>query len=129
MPLRYDHGTFTLEGLRLRLPVSRGSTAPWVRSDRQVHYPPEQVRSVTLVAEGGRLFVDVTAEVPVTVCPPGQELDPHRVAGVIHPFAAAGPDGEGLVVSGRSIRAETHLHLRARADRDCATARPIRAGS
>jgi putative transposase len=71
---------------------------------------------VTLVAEGGRLFIDVTAEVPVTTYPPGREPDPHRVAGVdpgvIHPFAVAGPDGEGLVISGRAIRAETHLHLR-----------------
>jgi putative transposase len=32
--------------------------------------------------------------------------------GVIHPFTVAGPDGEGLVVSGRAIRAETHLHLK-----------------
>jgi putative transposase len=31
--------------------------------------------------------------------------------GIIHPYAAAGPDGEGLLVSGRAIRAEHHLHL------------------
>jgi IS605 OrfB family transposase len=116
MPVRYYHGTFLLEGLRLRLPTGRGSAALWVRLDRQVPYPAGQVRSVTLVAEGGRLFVDVTAEVPVTTYPPGQEPDPGRVAGidpgVIHPFAVAGPDGEALVVSGRAIRAETHLHLK-----------------
>ncbi|WP_329251111.1 hypothetical protein OG417_06420 [Actinoallomurus sp. NBC_01490] len=116
MPVRYYHGTFTLDGRRLRLPTGRGNLPLWVRLARPVPYPPEQVRSVTLVYEGGRLFVDVTAEVPVTTYPSGQEPDPHRVAGVdpgvIHPFAVAGPDGEGLVVSGRAIRAETHLHLR-----------------
>ncbi|GAA4515172.1 RNA-guided endonuclease TnpB family protein [Actinoallomurus oryzae] len=116
MPVRYYHGTFTLDGQRLRLPIGRGSAPLWVRLARQVPYPPEQVRSVTLVYEGGRLFVDVTAEVPVTTYPSGQEPDTHRVAGVdpgvIHPFAVAGPDGEGLVVSGRAIRAETHLHLK-----------------
>jgi hypothetical protein len=31
---------------------------------------------------------------------------------VIHPFAVAGPDQEGLLVSGRAIRAETYLHLK-----------------
>ncbi|GAA4484023.1 hypothetical protein GCM10023191_006550 [Actinoallomurus oryzae] len=71
---------------------------------------------MTLVSDGGRLFVDVTAEVPVATHPPGREPDPKRVAGVdpgvIHPFAVAGPDGEGLVVSGRAIRAESHLHLK-----------------
>jgi transposase len=38
-----------------------------------------------------------------------------RVAGVdlgiIHPYAVAGPDGQALLVSGRAIRAEHHLHL------------------
>jgi IS605 OrfB family transposase len=62
------------------------------------------------------LFVEVTAEVPVATYARGGEPDPGRVAGVdpgvIHPFAVAGPDGEGLVVSGRAIRAETHLHLK-----------------
>jgi putative transposase len=109
----------------------------WVRLDRQVPYPPDQVRSVTLVAEGGRLFVDVTAEVPIAVYPPGREPDPRRVAGVdpgvIHPFAVAGPNGEGLVVSGRAIRAETHLHLKDTKGRRRAVARqapkPGQAGS
>jgi putative transposase len=116
MPVRYYHGTFTLDGRRLRLPTGRGSAPLWVRLDRPVPYEAGQVRSVTLMAEGGRLFVDVTAEVPITAYPSGQQPDPGRVAGVdpgvIHPFAVAGPDGEGLVVSGRAIRAETHLHLR-----------------
>ncbi|GLY81090.1 RNA-guided endonuclease InsQ/TnpB family protein [Actinoallomurus iriomotensis] len=92
---------------------------------------------MTLVAEGGRLFIDVTAEVPIAAYPPGQEPDQHRVAGVdpgvIHPFAVAGPDGEGLVVSGRAIRAETHLHLRDAKYRRRAVARrapkPGQAGS
>ncbi len=65
---------------------------------------------MTLVYDAGRLWVDVTARVPVTRYPPGQEPDPGRVAGVdlgiIHPYAVAGPDGEGLLVPGRAIRAE-----------------------
>jgi IS605 OrfB family transposase len=32
--------------------------------------------------------------------------------GIIHPYAVAGSDGEGLLVSGRALRAEHHLHLR-----------------
>jgi IS605 OrfB family transposase len=137
MPVRYYQGTFTLDGRRLRIPTARGSKPLWVRLDRRVPYPPGQVRSVTLVAEGGRLFVDVTAEVPLTAYPPGQRPDPGRVAGVdlgvIHPFAVAGPDAEGLVVSGRAIRAETHLHLKDAKYRRRAMARrapePGRAGS
>ena len=63
----------------------------------------------------GRLWVDVTADVAVTCYPAGHEPDPTRVAGVnlgiIHPFAVAGPGGEGLLVSGRAIRAEHRMHL------------------
>ncbi|HEX4059811.1 MAG TPA: hypothetical protein VHY58_02225 [Streptosporangiaceae bacterium] len=43
--------------------------------------------------------------------------------GIIHPFAVAGPDGHGLVVSGRAIRAETRLHLSDTKQRAKATAR------
>jgi putative transposase len=115
MPLRWYHGTFKLAGRRLRIPVARGSPALWVRLDRDLPYPPEQVRSVTLVYDAGRLWVDVTAEVPVACYPAGQEPDPGRVAGVdlgiIHPYAIAGPGGEGLLVSGRAIRAEHRMHL------------------
>jgi IS605 OrfB family transposase len=67
-----------------------------------------------LVAEGSRLYVDVSAEVPLDSYPKGQEPDPARIAGVdlgiIHPYALAGPDG-ALVVSGRALRAESRLHL------------------
>jgi len=85
-----------------------------LRLTRPVPYDESCVRSVTLLNVGPKLFVDVTAEVPVDsydeiTCP-----DPERVAGVdlgiIHPFAAAGAD-QGLVVSGRAIRAENRLHL------------------
>jgi putative transposase len=115
MPLRWYHGTFTLESRRLRVPVARGRPALWVRLDRDLSYPPEQIRSVTLLYDAGRLWVDVTAEVPIACYPAGQEPDPSRVAGVdlgiIHPYAVAGPDGEGLLVSGRAIRAEHRMHL------------------
>ena len=115
VPVRWYHGTFTLEGRRLRIPVARGCPPLRVRLDRDLPYPPGQVRSVTLLYDAGRLWADVTAEVPVTVYPPGAEPDPGRVAGVdlgiIHPYAVAGPDGQALLVSGRAIRAEHHLHL------------------
>ncbi|MEU5727362.1 transposase [Micromonospora sp. NPDC047738] len=115
MPVRWYHGTFTLEGRRVRVPTAQGASPLWIRLAREVPYPVEQVRSVTLLCEGGRLFLDITAEVPVAVYPPGEGPDPARVAGVdlgiIHPYAVAGPDGEGLLVSGRAIRAEHRMHL------------------
>ena len=84
MPVRWYHGTFTLDPdqHRLRIPTARGWPPLWLRLARPVPYPPEQVRSVTLLFEDGRLWLDVTAEVPVAVYPPGQEPDPARVAGV-----------------------------------------------
>src|SRR5215831_17748790 len=115
VPLRWYHGTFTLAGRRLGIPVARGCPALWVRLDRDLPYPPEQVRSVTLLYDAGRPWVDVTAEVPVACYSAGQEPDPARVAGVdlgiIHPYAVAGPGGEGLLVSGRAVRAEHRMHL------------------
>jgi putative transposase len=137
VPVRFRHGAFTIQGRRVRLATAQGCGPLWVRLDREVPYPAEQVRSVTLVNEGGRLFVEVTAEVPVAAYPPGRGPDPGRVAGVdpgvIHPFAVAGPDGEGLLVSGRAIRAENHLHLREAKRRHKAMARrapkPGQAGS
>ena len=68
----------------------------------------------------------MTAEVPVAAYPPGQGPDPGRTAGVdlgiIHPYAAAGPEGQGLLVSGRAIRAECRQHLRDRKGRTRAAA-------
>ena len=42
--------------------------------------------------------------------------------GIIHPYAAAGPEGQGLLVSGRAIRAECRQHLRDRKGRTRAAA-------
>jgi hypothetical protein len=115
MPVRYCHGTFTLEGRRLRLPVARGCPPLWVRLDRDVPYPAGQVRSVTLLNAGRRLFAEVTAEVPVTCYPAGQEPDPRRVAGVdpgvIHPFAVAGPDRRGPYIARRREQTEAPAPL------------------
>jgi IS605 OrfB family transposase len=127
VPVRWYHGRFTLEGRRLRIPAARGRAPLVVRLDRDLPYPAEQVRSVTLLYDTGRLWVDVTAEIPVACYRAGQEPDPARVAGVdlgiIHPYAVAGPDGQGLLVSGRAIRAEHRMHLADRKARARAVAR------
>jgi hypothetical protein len=78
MPVRWYHDRFTLTGRRLRIPVAHGRPPLWVRLDRDLPYPPELVRSVTLLYDAGRLWVDVTAEVPVACYPAGQEPDPAR---------------------------------------------------
>jgi len=36
----------------------------WVRLARPLPYPPEQVRSVTLLTDGGRLWLAITAAIP-----------------------------------------------------------------
>jgi IS605 OrfB family transposase len=127
LPVRWYHGRFELAGRRLRIPVARGCPPLWVRLDRDLPYSAAQVRSVTLLYEAGRIWADVTAEVPVAVYPPGAGPDPARVAGVdlgiIHPYAVAGPDGEALLVSGRAVRAEHHLHLKDTKARQRAVAR------
>jgi IS605 OrfB family transposase len=115
VPVRWYHGTFAVTGRRVRVPIARGGRPLVVRLARDVPYPAERVRSVTLLFEAGRIWLDVTAEVPIATYPHGTEPDPTRVAGVdlgiIHPYAVAGPDGEGLLVSGRAIRAEHRMHL------------------
>jgi hypothetical protein len=40
MPLRWHHGTFALEGRRLRIPMARGCAPLRVRLDRDLPYPP-----------------------------------------------------------------------------------------
>ena len=88
-----------------------------------------------MVFEGGRLWIDGTAELPVASCPPGTGPDPRRVAGVdlgiIHPFAVAARngDGDGLLVSGRAIRAEHRMHLADTKPRRRATAVGPRQGA
>jgi IS605 OrfB family transposase len=110
VPVRFYRGTFLLDGSRVRLPVARGRPELWVRLARPLPYPSETVRSVTLLAEAGRLWLAVTAAVPVQQ----HDLDPSRVAGVdlgiIHPYAVV-TEQTGLLVSGRALRAESYLHL------------------
>jgi hypothetical protein len=65
VPVRCYHGMFRIEDQRVRLPVQRGQPELWVRLARSLPYSPEQVRSVTLLADGGRLWLAVTAAVPV----------------------------------------------------------------
>jgi IS605 OrfB family transposase len=122
MAVRWYHATFTItaDG-RVRIPTAAGAPPLWLHLNRALAYPVEAVRSVTLVFDGGLLWLDVTAEVPIATYPDGRAPDRGRVAGVdlgiIHPYAVAGPDGEGLLVSGRAIRAEHRLHLQDRKQR------------
>ncbi|MGC9665999.1 hypothetical protein ACNTMW_05510 [Planosporangium sp. 12N6] len=69
LPVRFYHGTFHLADRRLRLPTAAGCPPLWLRLDRDIPYPAERVRSVTLLADGGRLWLDVTAELPVAAYP------------------------------------------------------------
>ncbi len=108
MPLRYYAGTFCLEGQRVRLSTARGTQELCLRLARALPYPEADVRSVTLLAEAGRLCLDVTAEVPRSD-PPGEGVAGVDL-GIIHPFAATSGN-EALLVSGRAIRAEERLHL------------------
>jgi IS605 OrfB family transposase len=122
VPVRFYHGTFLLVGSRVRLPVARGQPELWVRLARPLPYPPEQVRAVTLLAEGGRLWLAVTAAIPLQ----HHDLDPGRVAGVdlgiIHPHAVVAEQA-GLLVAGRAIRAESYLHLQDQQARHAKAAR------
>jgi IS605 OrfB family transposase len=132
VPVRFYHGTFAIQGQRVRLPVAKGQPELWVRLARPPPYPTKAVRAVTLLANGGRLWLAVTAVVPVQQ----YDLDRGRVAGVdlgiIHPYALVVGDA-GLLVSGRAIRAENYLHLKDQQARHAKVARrapkPGRRGS
>ena len=112
VPVRFRRGCFSLDGSRIRLGVARGAPELWVRLGRTVPYPVESLRSVTLVAEAGRLFLDVTAEAAVAIesAKPDRSVVAGIDLGIIHPYAVMAGD-EGLLVSGRQIRAEERLHL------------------
>src|SRR5260370_56725 len=85
--------------LALLVAVARGCPPLRVRGERGRPCRPGQVRWVTLLCDGGGLWADVTAEVPVTASLAGREPDPGRVAGVdlgiIPPYAVAGPGADG----------------------------------
>lgn len=124
VPVRCYHGTFKIDGQRVRLPVASGQPALWVRLARALPYPPEQIRAVILVADGGRLWLAVTAAVPVQ----DHDLDGGRVAGVdlgvIHPSAVV-TETAGLLVSGRALRADSYLHLDDQKSRQAKAARRV----
>jgi putative transposase len=123
VPVRFYHGTFQLDGARVRLPVARGCPELWVRLARPIPYPAQQVRAVTLLHDGGRLWLAITAAMPVEQ----HDLDPGRVAGVdlgiIHPYAVVTQDAAALLVSGRALRAEGWLHLHDQQARQARAAR------
>ncbi len=108
VPLRYYAGTFGLDGRRVRLSTARGTPELWLRLSRDVPYLESAVRSVTLLADGGRLALDMTAEVPLDAAPSG--IVAGVDLGIIFPYAVAG-GAAALLVSGRAIRAEERLHL------------------
>jgi IS605 OrfB family transposase len=123
VPVRFYNGTFMIHGRRVRLSVTKGQPELWVRLARGLPYPTEQVRAVTLLADGGRLWLAVTAAIPVQQ---DHDLGPGRVAGVdlgiIHPYAVV-TEQAGLLVSGRAIRAESYLHLNDQQARQARAAR------
>ena len=47
------------QGQRVRLPVAKGHPALWVRLARPLPYPPDQIRSVTLLT---RVVADAVAD-------------------------------------------------------------------
>jgi IS605 OrfB family transposase len=122
VPVQFYHDSFKIQGRRVRLPVAKGQPELWVRLTRPLPYATEQVRAVTLLAEGGRLWLAVTAAVPVQ----HHALDPARVAGVdlgiIHPYAVV-TETSGLLISGRALRAEAYLHLEDKKARHAKAAR------
>jgi putative transposase len=110
VPSRYYAGTFAIEGRRLRFQVARGASPLVVRLARDLPYR-DQIRSVTLLHDAGRLFVDITAEVAIAQPEGATTL---RVAGIdlsiIHPYVVVSEES-ALTVSGRALRAESRLHL------------------
>jgi IS605 OrfB family transposase len=112
MPSRYYAGTFSLAGRHLTLPTARDAPPLSLRLTREVPYDESCVRSVTLINVGPKLFVDVTAELPVASYERGAGPDPERVAGI-----------DLGIISGRAIRAEHRLHLAEKKARARAAAR------
>jgi IS605 OrfB family transposase len=111
VPVRFHHGTFRLSGKRLRLAVARRQPELWVRLARPIPYPAERIRAITLLAEGGRLWLSVTAAVPVESHDLNTELVGGVDLGIVCPYAVVARDA-GLLISGRAIRAENYVHLR-----------------
>jgi IS605 OrfB family transposase len=111
IPVRFCNARFRVDGRRVRLEAAKGCPELWVRLACPIPYPLETLRAVTLLHDAGRLWLAVTAALPVE----HHETDPARVAGVdlgiVHPYAVVSGHA-GLLVSGRAIRAEGYLHLR-----------------
>ena len=82
VPVRWYAGTFSMQGRVLRIPVAKGCPPLRGRLDRDVPYPAGRIRSVTLGIAAGRLYADVTAEIPVAVYPEGEGPDGSLVAGI-----------------------------------------------
>jgi IS605 OrfB family transposase len=111
MPVRWRWGSFSVEGHRVTVATAKGAPPLVLRVSRPIPYPAESVRSVELGWRQGQHTLSLSALVPVA----DHGLGPSGVAGVdlgiIHPFAVAGPEGQGLLISGRELRAQHRLHL------------------
>lgn len=109
-PVRFRLGSFVCDDRRIKLATSKASLPLVVRLARQVPFPSNTIRSVSLIYDAGKLYFEFTATVAVE----DHQLDHRLVAGIdvgiIHPVAVAVGD-EALVISGRALRAEERMHL------------------
>ena len=109
VPVRFRWSAFTLDGRRLRLAVAKGQPELWVRLTRDIPYDLASVRAVTLVADAGRLYVDVSAEVLV------EDHDGHRLGGRPpgRDLGGRGPQGNHPPQGGAAPEPPGQYHLAA----------------
>ncbi len=95
---------------RVALGRSRGYPPLELAVSHAAPYAAEAVRAVKLLDDGGALYLDFTAWVPIKAA----KRAPARVAGadpgIIHPLVLA-TGADALMISGRAVRAEEYLHL------------------
>src|SRR2546429_2188271 len=53
VPVRFRFGCFVVGCRRVRLRLAKGAPELWVRLGREIPYPTESIRSVTLLSEAG----------------------------------------------------------------------------
>jgi len=115
-PVTWRHGDFQFVpagvASRPRVSLQRARYHPRLvlAFSHPVPYPPESVRAVKLLVDGGELFLDVTSWVAISATRRVSGRIAGADPGIIHPLVlAAGP--EALMISGRAVRSEEYLHL------------------